>query len=475
MKFQNKQKNVKDNGKQKFKTDNKINKKKFGKSIKNVNGENINQAIKRGDIVVDKKEAKQLNNNKQTGDKTKFNKKSPQKPTANNVNTKSNVKGQSQSPNSPNKKQKLQKFAGTSKLPKENVNNKQNNKSEGKKTNGTEKKAAQNVTPIKNITEEPSNKELKRKQADMTNAQQKKTKVENKMSDAQKNTEGKQVTSKKKSLASSDSKNKDIAASKPQTEVEALSNSKEGSSGTRKTKKKRNNIKVHYLELKTKSMDGNEDSIKELEQKVAYFMTRPPSKTNKRRLRTLIQILNLVKKGSKSELVTLKLEKKPVTKQGNNKAKINKKSVTTAVSKKGKVLKQELPGTNGNKPEVKNVKVKKGNQSNNVSDNEEQVQSNEEKNEETSEIETQGNKDNQKVVASPNVKKGKKVRYILFVGNIPYDVDTKTLKEHFAKVANVQDVRITLDKDNKPRGFAYVELVTSTDYEVSTKYNIEIK
>ncbi|XP_008202275.1 uncharacterized protein DDB_G0283697 [Nasonia vitripennis] len=61
----------------------------------------------------------------------------------------------------------------------------------------------------------------------------------------------------------------------------------------------------------------------------------------------------------------------------------------------------------------------------------------------------------------------KKQRYVLFVGNLSYDATTVDIKKHFlTKVDIVKDVRIpTKPGTNTPRGFAYVELENSTDYE----------
>ncbi|XP_066262800.1 uncharacterized protein [Euwallacea similis] len=63
------------------------------------------------------------------------------------------------------------------------------------------------------------------------------------------------------------------------------------------------------------------------------------------------------------------------------------------------------------------------------------------------------------------VKKGQK-RFVLFVGNIPYDTTKQDLSLHFSKVGNIVDVRIPTDKgSNKPRGFAYVEVKDEIAYE----------
>lgn len=61
----------------------------------------------------------------------------------------------------------------------------------------------------------------------------------------------------------------------------------------------------------------------------------------------------------------------------------------------------------------------------------------------------------------------KKKRYVLFVGNIPFQATVEDLKKHFLqKVSEVISVRIpTIKGSKKPRGFAYVEVTNSVDYE----------
>lgn len=67
-----------------------------------------------------------------------------------------------------------------------------------------------------------------------------------------------------------------------------------------------------------------------------------------------------------------------------------------------------------------------------------------------------------------------KSRYVVFVGNLPFDITKEEISEHFAKIGNVKDIRIPLDKQtNKCRGFAYVELLNQASYEVTTMFVIE--
>ncbi|CAL7946260.1 unnamed protein product [Xylocopa violacea] len=67
---------------------------------------------------------------------------------------------------------------------------------------------------------------------------------------------------------------------------------------------------------------------------------------------------------------------------------------------------------------------------------------------------------------------GKKKRYILFVGNLPYTITSEELKKHFlTKVSQIVDIRIPKKDANTSRGFAYVELANNVDYEKALSLN----
>jgi cold-inducible RNA-binding protein len=54
----------------------------------------------------------------------------------------------------------------------------------------------------------------------------------------------------------------------------------------------------------------------------------------------------------------------------------------------------------------------------------------------------------------------------LYVGNLAYSVTEAELRDVFAEVGNVAEVKVVLDRDTgRPRGFAFVEM--STDAEAS--------
>ncbi|CAG9766319.1 unnamed protein product [Ceutorhynchus assimilis] len=63
------------------------------------------------------------------------------------------------------------------------------------------------------------------------------------------------------------------------------------------------------------------------------------------------------------------------------------------------------------------------------------------------------------------VKRDQK-RFVLFVGNIPFDTTKQEIAEHFSKVGDIVDIRIPSEKgSNRPRGFAYIEVNNETAYE----------
>lgn len=66
----------------------------------------------------------------------------------------------------------------------------------------------------------------------------------------------------------------------------------------------------------------------------------------------------------------------------------------------------------------------------------------------------------------PNNSDGKKKRFVVFVGNLPFTANREEIGEHFKKVGEIVDIRIPMSQDNKPRGFAYVEVRDQPAYEV---------
>ncbi|GFO00485.1 RNA-binding protein 34 [Plakobranchus ocellatus] len=54
--------------------------------------------------------------------------------------------------------------------------------------------------------------------------------------------------------------------------------------------------------------------------------------------------------------------------------------------------------------------------------------------------------------------KDSKNKYVLFIGNLPYDITREQLEEHFRKTGGIKSIRIPRDKaTDQGRGFAYME------------------
>ncbi|XP_060523903.1 nucleolin-like [Cylas formicarius] len=62
--------------------------------------------------------------------------------------------------------------------------------------------------------------------------------------------------------------------------------------------------------------------------------------------------------------------------------------------------------------------------------------------------------------------KKKNSRFVLFVGNVPYDATKQDLHAHFSKAGEIVHIRIPLGKETKkPRGFCYVEVKDEHAYQ----------
>lgn len=56
----------------------------------------------------------------------------------------------------------------------------------------------------------------------------------------------------------------------------------------------------------------------------------------------------------------------------------------------------------------------------------------------------------------------------LYVGNIPWTADEAALRERFATVGSVREVKIVTDRESgQPRGFAFVEMSTSAEADAA--------
>lgn len=67
-----------------------------------------------------------------------------------------------------------------------------------------------------------------------------------------------------------------------------------------------------------------------------------------------------------------------------------------------------------------------------------------------------------------NDKQQSDVRYIVFIGNLPFTTTKEELQKHFSTVENIKSLRLLTDKaTGKPKGFAFMEFTNSKDLNVS--------
>ncbi|KAI8973938.1 hypothetical protein BDB01DRAFT_844975 [Pilobolus umbonatus] len=69
---------------------------------------------------------------------------------------------------------------------------------------------------------------------------------------------------------------------------------------------------------------------------------------------------------------------------------------------------------------------------------------------------------NKRIKRTPGQEGGN--RYILFVGNLPYQTTKEELQNHFHSAGEIKSVRLLTDKvTGKPKGFAFVEFGSAKD------------
>ncbi|KAL3288464.1 hypothetical protein HHI36_002909 [Cryptolaemus montrouzieri] len=293
-------------------------------------------------------------------------------------------------------------------------------------------------------------------------------------------------------------------------------NSKKSSSVKVKKEKLLNKQDFLLQKLKERSdKEGKEVVIKSLNEKIDQILSRSEvTKTGKRKIKLFKKLIASVsgEQAPKSTNTSVKnaqnLKKKGKTPQpAKNLNKPNNESAKKANSKKKAApIKEEDDEDEESsdsehidiKPKKVKVEVKKEDSSNddeNELDEEESEDGSEEEEEDGDDNEEENGEDSDeeseeepqeevkpKVNKKQQVKKeanpigdspgGKKSRYVLFVGNLAYDVTKKELEQHFSTIATVVDVRIPTDKEsNKPRGFAYVELPDEASYQKALDLN----
>jgi U1 small nuclear ribonucleoprotein 70kDa len=59
--------------------------------------------------------------------------------------------------------------------------------------------------------------------------------------------------------------------------------------------------------------------------------------------------------------------------------------------------------------------------------------------------------------------------HTLFVGRLSYDTSEKKLRREFEQYGAIKSVKMVLDNDGKPRGYAFVEFETEKDMTLAYK------
>lgn len=59
----------------------------------------------------------------------------------------------------------------------------------------------------------------------------------------------------------------------------------------------------------------------------------------------------------------------------------------------------------------------------------------------------------------------------LFVGNLGFRTTPDSLRQFFSEAGSVKDVRIAMNEENRPKGFAHVEFDSPADAQAALKFN----
>ena len=286
-------------------------------------------------------------------------------------------------------------------------------------------------------------------------------------------------------------------------------NKKNSNVTPKNTEKPKLDNKENHGKKKNRSMSVN-FTVDQLKEKIESINNRDElSKTAKRKLAFLRKLL-IVKEGKdttqdaeqlqkarnqksveavKNKQVQNKAQNKMV--QGKAKAKLNNQNKKKDVNQKSRFVmkpqeEEEEEDEDEDEDEEMDAEESKDEDESDVEEeeeeeeeeevegeSEEEVEDEEEEEEEESEDEAENNKvKTNNVQPAPEKEKNKndaeakKKRYVVFVGNLPFNITSEEIKKHFlTKVGNIVDIRIPTNDANTPRGFAYVEFANNTDFE----------
>ena len=114
----------------------------------------------------------------------------------------------------------------------------------------------------------------------------------------------------------------------------------------------------------------------------------------------------------------------------------------------------------------------------------EHYQGEEEEEEESEEEEKPKKEIKQKEKAKPQKKEEKQKKKELpkinrnntiFIGNLPEDISEDTLQKKFSQFGDIKTIRLVKDKDNKPKGFGYIDFETEKAMKTAVAGKVKIE
>ncbi|CAH1966823.1 unnamed protein product [Acanthoscelides obtectus] len=424
--------------------------------------------------------------------------------------------------NTPQKNQKVNTPFNNKKSPKGQQNTPQLQKGKGQQNTPHQQKA--NNTPQKQKTPKSENllngnAKVAQKQNEATPNKKVKPfpgtgnlqtlKIKKEKSDSDMETGTVNFTSKKikKEKEDSSSPNKQTGEEKTKVKHQKIKKEK----GERKEGKEGKKRRAVYAQLKDKVRQGDAEALASIREKIQGFAERQQkgdlSKTAKRKLSILQRLQRALEEKVDPAAAAAAKKKNVVAKQTNkpaqNQAPANKKqpknkqqNKSAPPNKKSKLMvKEESDEEDEDESDDEDAEAEEdsdegsdeegeGSDEEDDDDEEEDDESEEDtpqpppKKEVTSKSKNTVKDSNlpkkeikiddlkKKDLLPPKQSVKNKTRYVVFVGNIPYDLKKEDIVEHFQTCGEIRHIRIpTEKKSNKPRGFCYVEVADEESYQ----------
>ena len=101
---------------------------------------------------------------------------------------------------------------------------------------------------------------------------------------------------------------------------------------------------------------------------------------------------------------------------------------------------------------------------------EEEEEEDEEEEEKHKKEQSKQNKKEEKKKELPKINRNNTI----FIGNLPEDVSEETLQKKFSKFGDIKTIRLVKDKDNKPKGFGYIDYETEKAMKTAVAGKVKI-